>query len=75
MALIFEISILEIFPLYLPSIAAVDKSSSLFPDIYIFGIFTAFKKKSFAFKVLEGLIKESADAPDMEEAQEGGQNE
>ena len=33
-------------------------------------IFTAFKKKSFAFKVLEGLIKESADAPDMEEAQE-----
>lgn len=38
-------------------------------------IFTAFKKKSFAFKVLEGLIKESADAPDMEEAQEGGQNE
>ena len=38
-------------------------------------IFTAFKKKSFAFKVLEGLIKDSADAPDMEEAQEGGQNE
>lgn len=32
--------------------------------------FTAFKKKSYAFKVLEGLIKESADAPDMEEAQE-----
>lgn len=33
-------------------------------------IFTAFKKKSFAFKVLEGLIKENADAPDIEEAQE-----
>ena len=38
-------------------------------------IFTAFKKKSYSFKVLEGIIKESADAPDMEEAQEGGQNE
>lgn len=33
-------------------------------------IFTAFKKKSFAFKVLEGIVKENADAPDMEEAQE-----
>lgn len=33
-------------------------------------IFTAFKKKSFAFKVLEGLIKENADTPDIEEAQE-----
>ena len=33
-------------------------------------IFTAFKKKSYSFKVLEGLIKETADAPDMEEAQE-----
>lgn len=33
-------------------------------------IFTAFKKKSFAFRVLEGIIKENADAPDMEEAQE-----
>ena len=33
-------------------------------------VFTAFKKKSFAFKVLEGIIKENADAPDMEEAQE-----
>ena len=32
--------------------------------------FTAFKKKSYAFKVLEGIIKESADAPDIEEAQE-----
>lgn len=32
--------------------------------------FTAFKKKSYAFKVLEGIIKENADAPDIEEAQE-----
>lgn len=32
--------------------------------------FTAFKSKTYEFKVLEGLIKESADAPDMEEAQE-----
>lgn len=32
--------------------------------------FTAYKTKSFAFKVLEGIIKDSADAPDMEEAQE-----
>ena len=34
------------------------------------GKFTAYKTKSFAFKVLEGIIKESADAPDMEEAQD-----
>lgn len=33
-------------------------------------IFTAFKKKSYAFKILEGIIKENADAPDIEEAQE-----
>lgn len=32
--------------------------------------FTAFKTKSFAFKVLEGIIKDTADAPDIEEAQE-----
>lgn len=32
--------------------------------------FTAFKDKVFEFKVLEGIIKESADAPDMEEAEE-----
>lgn len=32
--------------------------------------FTAYKTKSFAFKVLEGIIKESAEAPDIEEAQE-----
>lgn len=32
--------------------------------------FTAFKTKSFAFKVLEGIIKDTADAPDMEEEQE-----
>lgn len=37
-------------------------------------IFTAFKKKSYAFKVLEGLIKENADAPDMEEAQDSDVN-
>ena len=32
--------------------------------------FTAFKSKTYEFKVLEGLIKDSSDAPDMEEAQE-----
>ena len=32
--------------------------------------FCAYKHKNFAFKVLEGIIKESAAAPDMEEAQE-----
>lgn len=33
-------------------------------------IFKAYKKKGFYFKCLEGLIKENADAPDMEESQE-----
>ena len=33
-------------------------------------IFTAFKKKSFSFKVLEGIIKEAADTADVEEIQE-----
>lgn len=32
--------------------------------------FAAYKTKSFAFKVLEGIIKDNADAPDMEEAEE-----
>ena len=32
--------------------------------------FTAYKHKNFNFKVLEGIIKESAVAPDLEEAQE-----
>jgi tRNA-binding EMAP/Myf-like protein len=32
--------------------------------------FTAFKHKSFNFKVLEGLIKADAEAPDMEENQD-----
>lgn len=32
--------------------------------------FTAYKTKSFAFKVLEGIIKDNADAPDMEEEQD-----
>lgn len=32
--------------------------------------FCAYKHKNFAFKVLEGIIKEDATAPDMEEAQE-----
>lgn len=32
--------------------------------------FTAYKHKNFSFKVLEGIIKASAEAPDMEEAQE-----
>lgn len=34
--------------------------------------FTAYKTKSFAFKVLEGIIKDALEAPDMEEAQEIG---
>lgn len=37
--------------------------------------FTAYKTKSFAFKVLEGIIKDNADAPDMEEAEELVANE
>ena len=32
--------------------------------------FTAFKHKNFNFKTLEGIIKDTSDAPDMEEAQE-----
>ena len=32
--------------------------------------FCAYKHKNFAFKVLEGIIKETAAAPDMEEAEE-----
>jgi hypothetical protein len=32
--------------------------------------FTAYKHKYFEFKVLEGIIKDTATAPDMEEAQE-----
>lgn len=32
--------------------------------------FTAYKHKNFEFKVLEGIIKDAAIAPDMEEAQE-----
>lgn len=32
--------------------------------------FCAYKYKNYSFKMLEGLIKESAEAPDMEEAEE-----
>ena len=32
--------------------------------------FTAYKTKSFSFKVLEGIIKDEADTPDIEEAQD-----
>ena len=32
--------------------------------------FAAYKHKNFSFKVLEGIIKDTATAPDMEEAQE-----
>ena len=32
--------------------------------------FKSYKKKGFYFKVLEGIIKETADAPDLEESQE-----
>lgn len=34
--------------------------------------FTAYKHKNITFKILEGIIKENADVPDMEEAQEVG---
>ena len=37
--------------------------------------FTAYKHKNFNFKVLEGIIKDTAVAPDMEEAQELTVNE
>lgn len=37
--------------------------------------FTAFKHKSWAFKVLESIIKDESDAPDMEEAEELTENE
>ena len=37
--------------------------------------FTAYKHKNFNFKVLEGIIKDAAQAPDMEEAQELTVNE
>ena len=32
--------------------------------------FTAFKHKNFAFKVIEGIVKDTAIAPDLEEAEE-----
>jgi len=32
--------------------------------------FTAYKHKNFSFKCLEGIIKDSSDAPDIEEAEE-----
>ena len=32
--------------------------------------FCAYKHKNYSFKMLEGLIKETAEAPDMEEAQD-----
>lgn len=34
--------------------------------------FTAFKQKTLEFKILEGIVKDTADAPDMEEADEEG---
>lgn len=37
--------------------------------------FTAYKHKNFNFKVLEGIIKDTATAPDMEEAQEVSKDE
>ena len=37
--------------------------------------FTAYKHKNFSFKVLEGIIKDTASAPDMEEAQELSKDE
>jgi tRNA-binding EMAP/Myf-like protein len=37
--------------------------------------FTAYKAKGFNFKVLEGIIKDTSDAPDIEEAEELVQND
>lgn len=37
--------------------------------------FAAYKHKNFAFKALEGLIKDTASAPDMEEAQDVGEQD
>ena len=37
--------------------------------------FTAYKHKNFYFKALEGLIKDSATVPDMEESQEVGEQD
>lgn len=37
--------------------------------------FTAYKHKSFQFKVLEGIIKDNATTPDIEEAEEDFKNE
>ena len=37
--------------------------------------FTAYKHKNFSFKVIEGIAKDSASAPDLEEAQEVAENE
>ena len=37
--------------------------------------FTAYKHKNFSFRVIEGIVKDAATAPDMEEAQEITTNE
>lgn len=37
--------------------------------------FTAYKHKNFSFKVIEGIAKDSASAPDLEEAQEVNEND
>lgn len=37
--------------------------------------FTAYKHKSFNFRVLEGIIKDEATAPDIEEAEDMGESE
>lgn len=37
--------------------------------------FTAYKHKNYVFKVLEGIIKDTADAPDIEEAEEFNKSE
>lgn len=37
--------------------------------------FTAYKHKNWCFKVVEGIVKENAEAPDMEEAESVGEGE
>jgi hypothetical protein len=32
--------------------------------------FTAYKRKSFTFKVIEGIVKDMSETPDLEEAEE-----
>lgn len=45
----------------------------MFGKVSCAALSTVYKHKNFAFKALEGLIKDTAAAPDMEEAQDVGE--